>query len=377
MIQKIKVNFSISYVLLTGLLLFIIWALIFDIDKSVRSQGVVVATKNNQIIQVADGGILENILVSEGDIVYKNQQIASLENKRIEADYKQIQVENAYLQSLINRIDAQILNKNIVFSKEIDNYPAFIKAQNILFLQQTKALSQKVNNLNKLLKIAKKRLKINQELIKNGDIAELEILQLSEKILDIEVKINDIKNNYQDKLKSEKEKVVAELIKNSYKLKQQFDVLKHTKIFSPVNGVVKELKITTIGGVLKAGDALMEVSPSAGGIILQAKINPSDIADIKLKIPVIIKLDAFDYSVFGSLNGEVEYISSDTLREKDPSGKMQIFYQVNVLITSKNPKIIPKLGMSAMLEIKTGSRSLFNYLTKPIIRGFSGSLSEK
>jgi multidrug efflux pump subunit AcrA (membrane-fusion protein) len=119
MIQKIKVNFSISYVLLTGLLLFIIWALIFDIDKSVRSQGVVVATKNNQIIQVADGGILENILVSEGDIVYKNQQIASLENKRIEADYKQIQVENAYLQSLINRIDAQILNKNIVFSKEI------------------------------------------------------------------------------------------------------------------------------------------------------------------------------------------------------------------------------------------------------------------
>lgn len=374
---KIQNNFSIVYVLLGGFLLFLIWASTFDIDKSIRSQGVVVANSNNQIIQVTDGGVLAKLLIANGQKVSKGQLLASLEKQRIQSNYNQIHSDIAYFQSSLNRIDAQIFNKKIVFDDFITKYPNFIESQKLLYLQQKKTIKQKIDLLNQNLKLNITRLEMSKKLFKTGDISKLEVLEIEEKILEINGKITDINNEYQNKLKSEKEKVIAELSKNHYKLKQQNDILKHSNIYSPVTGVVKQLKVTTIGGVLKAGEVLMEISPLNGGVVLKTKIKPSDIADIKIDMPALIKLDAFDYTIFGGLEGKVNYISSDTLLEKDSSGKEQNFYQVNIFITSKNNKIKPKLGMSATVEIKTGRRSLFNYLTKPIIRGFSGALSEK
>ena len=128
----------------------------------------------------------------------------------------------------------------------------------------------------------------------------------------------------------------------------------------------------------------MEISPSQGGAVLEAKINPVDIGRLKLGMPVVIKLDAFDYTIFGGLKGTVDYISSDTLLDKDITGKQITFYQVNVKIAGPehedniNSKAIKvKLGMSGTIDIKVGGRSLFAYLTKPITRGFSGAFNEQ
>jgi adhesin transport system membrane fusion protein len=159
------------------------------------------------------------------------------------------------------------------------------------------------------------------------------------------------------------------------------------------------LRINTVGGVLRAGDELMHISPTSGGYIFEAKINPSDIGELRLGLPVSLKFDAFDYSVYGMLQGTLSYISSDTLTDSGPNGAVQTYYRVQVQINSNsfeapsshdsrwffqasrnvNSLSLKELkpGMTATLDIQTRSRSLLQYLTKPVQKAFSGALHER
>ncbi len=382
---KIEHSFSVVYVLLGGFIAFILWASLFDIDETVRSSlGKVVANGSNQIIQVADGGVLSRLLVNKGDYVKKGQLLATLEKDRAQAGYYEVRSQVAHLKSALARANAEILEKPIVFDELTQKYPDFMNAQRSLYIQKKRSLDQEVSILEESLSISNKEWEIIQSLEKTGDVSQLEVLKARQKVLDFRRRVVDTKNNYYEKSSTEIEKLEGELAKNLYKLKKQKSVLGYTDIHSPVSGIVKELKVTTVGGVLRAGDQLMEVSPSQGGTILEVKISPVDIGRLKLGMPVVIKLDAFDYTIFGGLKGTLNYISSDTLLDKTPSGKQITFYQVNVKIegpehenNAKSSTIKVKLGMSATIDIKVGRRSLFSYLTKPVTRGFGGALNEK
>jgi adhesin transport system membrane fusion protein len=381
---KIEHSFSLSYVLLGGFVGFLLWASLFDIDETVRSQGNIVANGNTQIIQVADGGVLSKLLVSEGEQVEQGQLLATLEKDRAQAGYHEVRSQVAYLKAALARASAEVLEESIVFDELTQSYPDFMNSQQALYVQKRRSLNQEVGILKQSFDIANKEWEMTQALAQTGDVSELEVLRSKQKRLELERKIMEVKNQYYEKASREIEKLEGELAKNLYKLKEQESILEYTDIRSPVSGVVKELKVTTVGGVLRAGDQLMEVSPSQGGVILEAKINPVDIGRVKLGLPVVVKLNAFDYTIFGGLKGEVIYISSDTLLDKDPSGKQITFYQVNVEIkgpehkeNARSKEIKVKLGMSGTIDIRVGMRSLFKYLTKPITRGFSGALNEK
>jgi adhesin transport system membrane fusion protein len=366
-------NFSISYLLILFLVLFMLWASLFEINKSVRTTGVIVSHSSNQVVQIADGGILSQILVKEGEKVKKGQLLATLGRQRILANYEQIKTDIAYLNTSLIRVDALIFNKDIAFNNQTE----ITRSQEVLYNQQKQSFNDKVSLLKQRLNIAENQLQLNNKLFTTGDISELEILQLEEKVIDIKEKILDTTNSYYEELKKEKEQLEANLIKNKHKLKEQEDILRHSNIYSPVAGVIKDIKVKTLGGVLGTGDTLLEISPGSDDIILEAKVFSQDIADIYIGNDVLIKLDAFDFTIFGSLNGKVDYISSDTLLEQDESGRQQSFYKVNILITEKHNTIIPKLGMSGAVEIITGKRSLFTYLVKPIKRAFDGALIER
>ncbi len=381
---KIEHSFSIVYVLLGGLIAFILWATLFDINETVRAQGKVVANGSSQIIQVADGGVLFKLLVSEGEHVKQGQLLATLEKDRAKAGYYEVKSQVAYLKSALARANAEILNTPIMFDELTQDYPDFMNAQRVLYVQKKRSLNQEVAILEEILLISTKELEMTQSLKKLGDVSQLEVLRARQKVLDFKRKVLDTKNKYYEKTSAEIEKLEGELTKNIYKLKKQKSILEYTDIYSPVLGIIKELKVTTVGGVLRAGEQLMEISSSQGGVILEAKINPVDIGRLKLGMPVVIKLDAFDYTIFGGLKGTLNYISSDTLLDKDPSGRQTSFYQVNIKIegpehedNAKSKAIKVKLGMSGTIDVKVGMRSLFTYLTKPIARGFSGALNEK
>jgi adhesin transport system membrane fusion protein len=142
------------------------------------------------------------------------------------------------------------------------------------------------------------------------------------------------------------------------------------------------MRVNTVGGVLRAGDELMHISPSTGGYVVEAKVNPSDIGELHIGLPVTLKFDAFDYSVYGMLQGTLSYISSDTLTESSPSGAAQNYYRVHVQLkptsgVSNLSLTELKPGMTATLDIRTRSRSVLQYLAKPVQKAFSGALQER
>ncbi len=381
---KIEHSFSIVYVLLGGLVVFVLWATLFDIDETVRSQGKVVANGSNQVIQVADGGVLSKLLVKEGEVVKQGQLLATLEKDRAQAGYYEIESQVAHLKSGLSRVTAILLKKPLIFDELSKKYPDFIRAQTALYNQQERSLRQEMSILRESLQISTEEWKITKNLEKDGDVGQLEVLKYKQKVLDLQRKVADTENKFYEKFSAEAKKLEGELSSILYKLKKQRSVLQYTDVYSPVNGIVKDLKVTTVGGVLRSGEQLMEISPSQGGVVLEAKINPVDIGRLTLGMTATIKLDAFDYTIFGGLKGTVTYISSDTLLDKGPSGREMAFYQVNIKIegpehedNEKSKLINPKLGMSGTVDIKVGERSLFTYLIKPISRGFGGALNEK
>ncbi len=381
---KIGRSVSVSYLLLAGLIIFLLWAMLFDIDETIRAQGSVVANGRTQIIQVADGGVLAKLLVYEGQEVQKGELLASLEKDRAKASYHQIKTQVAYLKAALARARAEILDTNIIFDDFVKPYPDFMDAQKALYQQRKKSLKETISILEHSLAMSKKEWEIIKRLSKSGDVSQLESLRAEQKLLEFKRKITEIKNKYYEKTRSEIEKLAGELAISLHKLKAQENILQYTDIRSPVSGVIKSLRVTTLGGVLRPGENLMEISPDQGGIILEVKVNPSDIGRLKLGMLASIKLDAFDYTIFGGMGGVVNHISPDTLLEKDSLGREMLFYKVNVQIqgienkdNTKSKNIKVKLGMSATVDIRVGTRSLFAYLTKPVTRGFRGALNEQ
>ena len=200
---------------------------------------------------------------------------------------------------------------------------------------------------------------------------------------ELEARIAASRNKYRQDASAEVAKIEEDLASVTSKLSERKDVLEHTQLSAPVAGVIKYLKITTIGGVLRGGDEIMQIAPTDEDLIIEAKVNPSDVGQLSVGLPVSVKIDAFDYSVYGMLNGDLVYISPDTLSETGQSGQTQTFYRVKIHLPRKqaqNPKaqeIVVKPGMTVSIDIQTGRRSVLNYLAKPVFKAFSGAMIER
>lgn len=158
--------------------------------------------------------------------------------------------------------------------------------------------------------------------------------------------------------------------------------LAYTEVRAPMDGVVRNVRLTTRGGVARPGDEILQIVPLEDDLIVEAKVRPADIAFIKTGLPATVKLDAHDYSIYGSLQGTVSYISADTLNEETRAGDMT-YYRVQVktrdrnLSSRDNERIDIQPGMTASVEIKTGRQTVLRYLTKPITKTLDESLGER
>ena len=193
-----------------------------------------------------------------------------------------------------------------------------------------------------------------------------------------------MRNKYLQDARAEAAKIAEELSTNYYRLEERQSVLDHTTITAPIAGIVKYQRVTTIGGVLRQGDELMQISPTEADPVFEVNINPADIGQLKAGLPATIRLDAFDYSVYGVLHGTLRYISSDTLTEQAPNGQSNTFYRAKVSLRADDAHLNPKLslamlkaGMTATVDLKTGGRSVLKYLIKPVYKAFGGALTEK
>jgi adhesin transport system membrane fusion protein len=361
---------------------FLAWASWYRIDQTVRAQGSIIASARTQIIQAADGGVLAQILVQEGQAVQAGERLAVLEKDRSSASYEESRAKVAALQAALIRAQAEASGTAPVFGAALRAYPEFVASQQRLYLQKRASLSDASAALEDALQLAREELQMNQALLKSGDISRLEVMRALRQVSDLEARLSELRNKYLQEVRQEVARLEDELSSQRHKLQERRNVLDHTDLVAPVTGVVKYLRINTVGGVLRSGDELMQISPTNSAMVVEAKINPADIGQLATGLPVQVKLDAFDYSVYGMLSGSLTYISSDTLTEQGPNGQSVSAYRAHVQLDAKqmNPmlrNVILKPGMTATIDIKTASRSVLSYLLKPVVRSFSGALNER
>lgn len=374
---------SMTVLLALGLGLFVAWAANFDIDQGVRAQGQIISSSHTQIIQAVDGGVLSELRVVEGQTVKFGEVLAVLEKSRAEAGYEESRDRVASLRIAMARARAEAHMQTPDFGVEFKPYPDFLRAQKALYQQRKRSLEEDVAGNSQNLAMAREELSMTETLFKDGDVSKVEVLRARRQVTELEVRIAAVRNKYRQEASAEVAKIEDDLASVNSKLLERRDVLEHTNLSAPVAGVVKFLKITTIGGVLRAGDELMQIAPADEDLIIEAKVNPSDVGQLSTGLPVSVKVDAFDYSVYGMLSGDLVYISPDTLSEVGPGGQTQTFYRAKVHLPreqAKNVKardIVVKPGMTVSIDIQTGKRSVLSYLAKPVIRAFGGALTER
>jgi adhesin transport system membrane fusion protein len=374
---------SMMVLLAIGLGLFIAWAASFEIDQGVRAQGQIISSARTQIIQAVDGGVLSELRVVEGQQVKVGEVLAVLERSRAEAGFGESRDKVASLTIAMTRARAEARLQAPVFGPEFQVYPAFVKAQQTLHQQRKRTLDEDLAADSQSLAMAREELNMTEALLKDGDVSKLEALRARRQVTELEARMAAARNKYRQDASAEAAKIEEDLASVNSKLSERKDVLDHTELTAPVAGVIKFLKITTIGGVLRGGDELMQIAPTDEDLIIEAKVNPADVGQLSVGLPVSVKVDAFDYSVYGMLRGELVYISPDTLSEQALNGQAQSFYRVKVHLPraqSHNPHardIVVKPGMTASTDIRTGTRSVLSYLVKPIFKAFGGALLER
>jgi adhesin transport system membrane fusion protein len=375
---------STTSLLFLGLLAFLLWSALFELDETVRASGNVIPSARTQIIQAVDGGVLSALLVQEGDKVVMGERLAVLEKTRVNASYEESRAQVASLNAALIRAKAEAAREAPIFGQEFADYPDYVLMQQSLYQQKVQKLRDEMSILNANLTLAKEEQVIYERLYADGDASRIELMQVRQRVIELQGNVSGLNNQYLQEVRQEIAQLSTELASNRFQLQERKNRLIHTDIIAPVAGVVKYMRLNTVGGVLRPGDELMQLSPTDGDLIIEAKVNPVDIGQLKEGLPVSIKLDAFDYSIYGGLEGVLTYISADTLNEKSEGEQSASYYRVQVKLDkgaqANNPKlskVVIKQGMTASIDIKTNRRTVLQYLAKPILRAFSGALNER
>ncbi|MBH0066397.1 MULTISPECIES: HlyD family efflux transporter periplasmic adaptor subunit [Psychrobacter] len=366
---------------LIGIVVLIVWAYFAQIDQVTRASATVIASARTQDIQAAEGGVLTDILVKEGEEVEKGQLLVRLEEERAQAAVANSGSKIAALKAKIARLEAEIFERPLVFPEGIKNYSEYIENQTQLYNRRRQAIDQDVNSLQRMMVLAQQELSMNEPLLTYGDVSQADVIKLRRQVAEIQAQITNKRNKYFEEAQSEMTKSQEELDVELEQLRDHSQVLEEKNLFAPTDGKVNNILITTIGGVVKPGEIIMEILPTSSDLIVEAKVSPADIAYVKEQQAASVKLDAYDYSIFGAMNGNVIYISPDTLMEQTPKGE-EPYYRVQIKITGaefagRREEIVIKPGMTASVDIKAQERSVLSYLTKPITKTFSEGLGER
>ncbi|MCK9455626.1 HlyD family type I secretion periplasmic adaptor subunit [Sulfurimonas sp.] len=400
---------------------FLIWASLAEVDEITRGDGDVIPYGQNQIIQNLEGGIVESILVEEGQIVKEGEVVLKINNaksvsssrtnemkyyeleaKRLrlyaeanQQPFKVPEVEDEELKSQI-KLAQNLYNSNKVeFSAKDDSFVNQIKQRE----QSYKEAKAKVNSLQKSLEFVTQEIEMTEPMVKEGIKSKVDFLKLKREASTIEndieatmlslprltAAIEEMKNKREESkqlfintAKKELNEVIAEMSRLKTQQVAFSDQVERTMVKSPVEGIVQKLFINTVGGVIQPGADLIEIVPTNKKLYLEVKIKPSDIAFIHPGAEAKVKISAYDFTIHGGLTGKVVNISPDTITDN----KENTFYIIHV-VTEKNYlgtkeyplNIIP--GMTANVDIITGKKSVMEYILKPILKSKQYVFSEK
>jgi len=400
---------------------FITWASLAEIDEITRGDGKVIPYGDNQIIQNLEGGIIESILVKEGDFVKKGDVILKINNSQTFSSsatnigkLNELKAKKLRLYAEANALDFQTIDTQdedyikkaklaleLYTSNKIENTVRDqAMAQQIeQRKQELKEAKARINSLKKSLEYVAEEIEMTEPMVKEGIKSKVDFLKLKREangiqndieaaslslprlkfaIEEYRLKRKELEQEFINIAKKEFNEVAAEINRLTQQQVAFSDQVDRTMVKSPVDGIVQKLFVNTIGGVVQPGANLVEIVPTDKKLYLEIKIKPKDIAFIHPDAEAMVKISAYDFAIHGGLKGKVDNISPDTITDK----KENTFYIIHVeteknhLGSKENPlKIIP--GMVASVDIITGKKTIMQYILKPILKSKQYVFSEK
>ncbi|WP_168408851.1 HlyD family efflux transporter periplasmic adaptor subunit [Acinetobacter indicus] len=357
------------WIICIGLAVLLLWAWLFKLEEVSTGTGKVVPSSKEQVVQSLEGGILTTLNVREGEIVNRGQVLAQLDPTRFASNVGES--ESLLVSSLATsaRLRAEVNGTPLVFPEEVLKEPKLVQQETALYDSRRANLEESLAGLRQALVLVEQELRMTEPLVVKGAASEVEVLRLKREANDLRNEMNDIRNQYYVKAREELSKSSTDVQTQQQVVRGKSDTLNRTVFKSPVRGVVKEIDVMTIGGVVPQNGKLMTIVPLDEQLLIEARISPRDIAFIRPDQEALVKITAYDYSIYGGLKGKVTVISPDTIR--DEVKQDQFYYRVYIRtdtdkLTNKSGQqfsITP--GMVATVDIKTGSKTVLDYLIKP------------
>ena len=412
----------ILYVIALTMTAFVLWAAFAQVDEITRGEGKVIPSMQMQVIQAVDGGVVEEVLIAEGDQVKKGDLLIRIDPTRFVSNLNEAAAKVFALETKVKRLTAQVNGSGYVSSaipKGISaNEASMIQAQESQYYYESmRELSQRATTnqgavsqrqqesqsaqaaaaqAERAYQMAVRELDTTRPLLSTGAVSQMDILRLERDVSNADgerkqaaanlratqASINEAKSRtsegaviLKNQWRNELADAQAQLVSLKQSLSGVENVVKTAEIRSPANGVVQRIHFNTIGGVVKTGDPMAEIVPLDGQLIVEAKVSPKDIAFIRPDLPAVIKFNAYDFSIYGGMEATVKHISADTITDE----RENTYYLVRAVTEKssfgKDLPVIP--GMTVQLDIMTGKKSVLSYLMKPITKAKNNALTER
>ena len=356
---------------------FVVWAYFSNVEEVTRGQGSVIPSSREQVIQSLDPGVLAALTVKEGDLVEAGQVLVRLDTARSSAVYRETRNKVDALRATAARLRSEAHGVPLRFEK--DTPAELVQRETAAYQSRVRAVNESVQGLRESKRLLDREIAITEPMAAKGVVSEVEILRMKRQANELQLQITERRNKFQSDANTELVRVEAELAQSEETMAARADPVTRSEIKAPLRGVVKNIRINTVGGVIGAGQDIMEIVPVEGPLLVAACFRPQDVAFIKPDDEALVKLTAYDYSLYGGLDGVVTLISPDTLQDNRRPSELKLnpdesYYRVIVetrdnQLNDKNGKPLPIIpGMIASVDIKTGEKTVFQYLTKPITR---------
>lgn len=354
------------------LLLFLVfgaWAYFSPLDEVSKGDGKVIPSTHEQIIQSLEGGILAELKVAEGDLVDVGQVLAQLDPTKTQSNVEESTARYRAVLASATRLQAEVSGTALSFPDELLEYPELITRETQLHRERTNRLKESLSGVNQSLQLVDRELRVTQTLASQGVASDVEVFRLQRQRSELQLKMTELRSAFQVQASEELTKARAEISSLSAVIRGREDSLNRMTVLSPVRGIVKGIEVTTIGGVVSPNGRLMQIVPVDDQLLIETRISPRDIAFIHPDQAAKVKITAYDYSIYGGLDGQVVTISPDTIQDKVKPEN----YYYRVFIRTHSSSLQNKAGkqfpiapgMIATVDIKTGSKTVLSYLVKP------------
>lgn len=361
------------YLLLAAIATAVAWAAMAKVDIVAKANGRVVPDGREQVIASLEGGILRELMVKEGQQVAEGQALALLDPTRFEAQQAEGAARKLALQGTLARLQAEAGGHALQFPARIP--AAITAAETESHAARQRALNEAVETTRRSALLLQRELAMAEGLSAKGLMSEVEVMRVRRQVNDLQLQVQERVNRFRQEAAGELVRVRTELALLDEQMVVRDDALRRTTLLSPVRGVVKQIRANTIGGVVAPAAPVMEILPIGPRVLVEARIRPADIGFVKTGQVVQIKLSAYEYTVYGALQGTVVSISPDAMGDPEkaaqPEGtwyRAMVRAERSTLHHGDGPPLAVLPGMTGSVEIRTGQRSVLGFLLRPMLK---------